>query len=327
MKDTIERLLKQCGLGDLAGDITPVSGGLMHRMYKVQTEQGTYAVKHLNPTIMKRSQAMDNYKTAEALEAVLEANRLPVVPAMTFAGKKMQELDGDYFYIYRWQQGSITDWNNITAEQCRKAGEILGRIHAIDSSLAEPEAPEIFETDFTEYAQLAAEKESPVAEVISDNLELLRNAKRKLNNARRSLPSLQCICDDDMDPKNVMWYEGNPYVIDLECLSYGNPVASCMDLSLQWAGIVNGKYSRDCLIAFHKGYRSAFDNGFRDYDQLFGIAYTWLEWLEYNVRRALGLEGNGEEALGESEVRNTIGRIRYLSDLEEEICETLRSLT
>ena len=327
MKETIEKLLNQCGLGSLTGDIAPVSGGLMHRMYKVRTEQGTFAVKHLNPGIMKRPQARDNYKTAEALEAVLEANGLPIVPAMTFAGRKMQELDGNCFYIYRWQQGSITDWDNISEEQCRKAGEILGRIHAIDSKPAEAEEPELFEADFAEYASLAKERKSPVAELLSDNPGLLRSATEKLNEARRNLPAIQSICDDDMDPKNVMWFEGNPYVIDLECLSYGNPVSSCLDLSLQWAGIVNGKYRKDCLIAFHEGYRSAFDNGFRDYDKLFGISYTWLEWLEYNVRRALGLEGTGEEALGESEVRNTIGRIRYLCDLEEEICETFRSLS
>lgn len=326
MKETLEKLIKQCRLGNLTGDITPVSGGLMHRMYKVQTEQGVYAMKHLNPSIMKRPQARDNYKTAETLEAVLETAGIPIVPAMTLLGRKMQELDGNFFYIYRWQQGSITDWNNITKEQCRKAGETLGRIHAIDAKPAEPEEPELFEADFREYVRLSKEKKSPIAEILSENLALLTNAQNKLNEARRSLPALQSICDDDMDPKNVMWYEGNPYVIDLECLSYGNPVASCLDLSLQWAGIVNGMYKGECLVAFHEGYRSAYDNGFRDYDKLFGISYTWLEWLEYNVRRALGLEGNGEEALGESEVRNTIARIQYLSDLEEEIRGTFRSL-
>ena len=322
MKETLEKLIKQCRLGNLTGDITLVSGGLMHRMYKVQTEQGVYAMKHLNPSIMKRPQARDNYKTAETLEAVLETAGIPIVPAMTLLGRKMQELDGNFFYIYRWQQGSITDWNNITKEQCRKAGETLGRIHAIDAKPAE----ELFEADFREYVRLSKEKKSPIAEILSENLALLTNAQNKLNEARRSLPALQSICDDDMDPKNVMWYEGNPYVIDLECLSYGNPVASCLDLSLQWAGIVNGMYKGECLVAFHEGYRSAYDNGFRDYDKLFGISYTWLEWLEYNVRRALGLEGNGEEALGESEVRNTIARIQYLSDLEEEIRGTFRSL-
>lgn len=33
-----------------------------------------------------------------------------------------------------------------------------------------------------------------------------------------------------------------------------------------------------------------------------------------------------KETLGESEVRNTIARIQYLSDLEEEIRGTFRSL-
>ena len=87
-----------------------------------------------------------------------------------------------------------------------------------------------------------------------------------------------------MDPKNVMWSDGKAYVIDLECLDYGNPVASVLNLAMQWAGTVNGKYSSRNLEAFFRGYISKYDNGFRSYGELYGIVYSWVEWLEYNIR-------------------------------------------
>ncbi|MCR5087558.1 MAG: DUF4298 domain-containing protein [Lachnospiraceae bacterium] len=328
MNEKITKLMKRCGLGEVTAEITHVSGGLMHRMYKVRTDSGIYAVKRLNPEIMKRPTARENYAAAEALEARLEEARVPMVAALTLKGRKMQELDGEFFYIFRWQKGRITDANTVTAEQCRKAGELLGRIHAIDSRAAEPDAPELSTIDFAGYARMAQEAGSPVAELLAKNTKLLTEAQQRLNEAREALPAIVSICDDDMDPKNVMWFRGKPFVIDLECLAYGNPVGAFVDLALQWAGMVNGAYRRENLEAFYEGYRSAYDNGFLAYDALYGIAYTWVEWLTYNIRRALGLEGSGEDErqLGEREVRNTVARIKALGDAEEEICGTLREL-
>ncbi|MBO4725751.1 MAG: phosphotransferase [Firmicutes bacterium] len=314
-------------LGNIVGDILPVSGGLMHRMFRVETDKGVYAVKCLNPEIMKRPGVLENYAKAERLEKLLEEKGLSVVPALSFAGKKMQEEGGQYFYVYKWQEGSITDWNAITKEQCYIAGEIQGKIHAIDARVVEPEAPELCEIDFRAYLKTAKEQGSPIAELLEESIDLLEAAVIKLNDARKSLPLVMAVIDDDMDPKNVMWHEGKPYVIDLECLDYGNPIASSLNLALQWAGTVNERYSEENLIAFFDGYLSAYDNSFRGYDSLFGIAYSWVEWLEYNVRRALGMEGNvsAEISLGEQEVKNTINRIRYLGSIEKEVCAVLKN--
>ncbi len=328
MKDTIAALFKQCGLGEITEDIRPVSGGLMHKMYKVHATSGVYAVKCLNPEIMKRPGVLSNYEEAEKLERILEAAAIPVVPALSFNGDKMLREEGQYFYIFSWQEGSITDWNAITKEQCFRAGEILGQIHGIDAQNTEREETEESAIDFGSYLQTAVEKNSSIAPLLKDSLPLLTKALEKLNAARAALPAILAIDDPDMDPKNIMWHENKAYVIDLECLERGNPAASCINLALQWAGTVNGQYDRDNLRAFFTGYLQAYDNGFRSYEELYGIAYTWVEWLEYNIRRALGMEGTEEDAirLGEEEVRNTIGRIRYLDAIAEDVCQVLREL-
>ena len=88
----------------------------MHRMFRAETAKGVYAVKCLNPEIMKRPGVMENYRRAEKLEQVLENAGIPLAPALALDGQKMQELDGEYFYVFRWQEGRITDWQHITAE-------------------------------------------------------------------------------------------------------------------------------------------------------------------------------------------------------------------
>lgn len=326
MKKKISKLFDQYGFGKVLAAPLSVSGGLMHKMYKVEATTGTYAVKCLNPQIMKRPGVFENYARAQKLEGILEEQGLPVVPALT--GKKMLECDGDYFYIFRWQEGSITAYDSITEEQCRIAGELLGRIHKIDAQNIEAQPPALSQIDFDTFLHSAREKKSCIAPLLLQNLELLKACQKKLNQARTKLPSMKAITNDDMDPKNVMWYKGQPYIIDLECLDYGNPLSSCLNLALQWSGTVNQSLKKENLSAFYDGYLKTYDNGFRSYDELFGIAYSWLEWLEYNIRRALGQEVSSpqEIKLGEEEVKNTIERIKYLKEQEEEITSVLNAL-
>lgn len=49
----IEKLCRLL-LGEIMGEPVPVPGGLLHSMYRVETKQGRYAVKALNPEIMRR---------------------------------------------------------------------------------------------------------------------------------------------------------------------------------------------------------------------------------------------------------------------------------
>ena len=326
-ENTIARLFETRGLGKVVLPVRPVSGGFMHRMFRVEIADRVYAVKYLNPEIMKRPGVMENYRRAEKLEQILEDEGIPVAPALAFSGRKMQELDGEYFYIFRWQEGRITDWQNITADQCRQAGNIQGRIHALQPAEKHAE-PEMSGIDWHGYVEEAHRQDSEIAEILRDNERLLFDVQEEMNRARRALPDIECITDEDMDPKNVMWHDGKPVVIDLECLDYGNPVSSALQLSLQWAGITTCTLDMKKLEAFFEGYLEAYDNGFRDYGSVLGLAYTWIEWLEYNITRALGkCQDESEREMGITEVRNTVNRIRYIRETEDRIRQQLVRLS
>ncbi|MBD5455217.1 MAG: GNAT family N-acetyltransferase [Lachnospiraceae bacterium] len=331
MKDyTIDELIAdlmiKCGFGAVIFPIEPVSGGLMHRMYRVRTKSGIYAVKHLNPEIMGRKGVHDNFERAEKIECLLEKEDIPIVPALTVLGKKMQTVGGHYFYIFNWQDGHITDWNNISNDECHIAGNILGRIHAIDPQNISHKEPELSKINWHEYINKANEEKSEIASLLVNNEKLFIYAEEELNEARTSLPDIMCVSDEDMDPKNIMWDNGNPWVIDLECLDYGNPISHALQLALQWSGITTCNMDIKKMVAFFDGYLEAYDNCFRAYSGVFGLAYTWVEWLEYNIQRALGKCINEtERRMGISEVRNTVERIKYIQNMEKEIKEALNS--
>ena len=187
------------------------------------------------PAMMVR--ILDNYARAESLEKRLEDAGIPIVPAIAVNGQKMQTVEGHYFYIFHWLEGKITDWHHISEEQCKKAGAILGRIHAIHPENVEHQEPELSSIDWSAYVRKAQEENSEIAELLAENESLLFAVEQELNKARCALPDMRCISNEDMDPKNVMWENTNPRVIDLECLDYGNPVSHVLQLALQWSGI------------------------------------------------------------------------------------------
>ena len=80
------------------------------------------------------------------------------------------------------------------------------------------------------------------------------------------------------------------------------------------------------MIAFFEGYLAEYDNCFRAYSDIFGLAYTWVEWLEYNMQRALGTcADEAERNMGITEVKNSVNRIKYIQSMEKEIKEALNS--
>lgn len=323
--ELITELTARCGLGTVMSPATPVPGGFMHKMYRVITDRGIYAVKHLNPEIMRKTGVHDNYRRAEMLERILEHEGIPIVPSITINGHKMQHIKGHFFYIFNWQEGYITDWKHISNAQCRIAGNLLGRIHAIDPPGNMPhDKAELSEINWREYVHKANERKNEIAPLLADNEPLLLYAEKELNKARTSLPEVIRISDGDMDPKNIMWHNGSPRLIDLECLDYGNPVSHALQLALQWSGIVTYTMDFSKMSAFFDGYLDAYDNHFRAYSTVSGLSYTWVEWLEYNIQRALGAcADEAEMMLGISEVKTTIEKIAYIRNIEDELKDAL----
>lgn len=327
IEQLIIKLFREIGLSEVIAPVVSVSGGFMHRMYKVHAGDKYYAVKHLNPNIMNRAEAISDFDRAEALESILEDAGIPVVPALVLNKKKRQMIDGHYFYVFDWLEGNVTDWNHISREQCYLAGNVLGKIHSLESKIMMAEEPEVRKTDWNSYIDTAVMSNNEISPLLTESKQLLLYAEAELNNARKQLPKISCISDGDMDPKNVMWENGRPLVIDLECVNYGNPISHALQLALQWSGIVTCNIDLALVRAFFEGYLKAYDNGFRCYDEVFGLAYTWVEWLEYNISRVLGSNiDEAERTIGVSEVNNTLNRIRYIYKLEEEIKTSLRQL-
>lgn len=303
------------------GEPTRLNGGLMHKMYKINTEQGTYALKLLNPFVMQRETAMENYAKAEQIEMLLEKQGIPILPALSFNGRKMQETDGQYFYIFDYFSGSVLKSNEITKYHCEEIGKVLAKIHNIDKKIENKIFPEM-SIDWDFYLAKMKKADMRLYTVLKDSLPVIKDSQNNGNQARKKLPQIVSVCHNDMDCKNVLW-NGNDYrIIDLECLSYSNPFMELFELALCWSGYENCQIDFGLFQAFLQGYANAGGELPVDWETLYDCNNGRLEWLEYNVKRVLGIDcGDDEKEIGIEQVEETVRHIIFYSEMKKQILE------
>ncbi len=308
-------------LGKVLENPVQVAGGFMHRMFKIVTEKGSYIIKLLNPNIMKRPTAMDNYKIADDIEKILQQNNIPAVYALEFKNRKIQELNGQYYYIFEWYDGKSLKDGEIKSVHCEKIGEVLAKIHNIDLK-NEPFEKDEMHIDWEKYIELAKDMNSTICDYIKDYANFFNYSMTKGNEAIKKLPPVKAICHNDMDSKNVLWIGDEFKLIDLECLGYSNPYLELFELALCWSGYEGCNINFNLFNTFIKSY---FDNTNLDtnvdWEALYYSNNGRLGWLEYNIKRALMLECDNEEEqqLGISEVKETVEHIIYYDKVKDEI--------
>lgn len=334
----LEKICKEYNLGELIQSPVRLTGGFMHKMYSLFTTQGKYAVKLLNPFIMQRKDAMDNYRIAEEFETILEQTDIPILPALTFDGKKMQCMDGQYFYLYEWYDGNALKSEEITPYHCEKIGGILAKIHGMKSPKAAGAGEEVGEElceekyerkelhiDWDGYIDKLAGKKPELSELLRENRDLLYESQEKGNEAIKKLPTTMAICHNDMDSKNVLWSGEDCCIIDLECLSYASPVMELYELALCWSGYEVCNIDFSLFQGFIRAYARAGGVLPTDWETVYYSNNGRLEWLEYNVKRALGIECSDEEIeMGVAQVKETIEHVIYYHEAKKDILDCLK---
>lgn len=325
-KDLFYKIIAELHLGEFITEPKRVTGGFIHKMYKFETTTGVYAVKLLNPAIMKRPDALANFQRAESLEKKLEMNKLPIVPAVEMAGKKMQCIEGQYFYVFEWVNGCKLKWKDINDEHCKVIGKLLAKIHKIEQ--VSGSFVETVNIDWDDYIEQAKASCPEIVDLLLENRDLLYEAQDSYNQAMKSLPDISCITDGDLDCKNVLWTDRKPMIIDLESLDYGNSQLDMFRLALDWSGGVDCKINYALLKEFIDSYINEYGTLDADWNKLYGIGFSWIEWLDFNVKRALMIECENEEErrLGIEQIRGTIPRIVYYASIKDELLNQLTGI-
>lgn len=324
----IAKLVSTLRLGRLMEEPVRIEGGLLHKMYRVSTSDGLFAVKVLNPEIMKRPGALSNTIRSEKVAKAFDG-LIPAVVSLEIEGKQVHKLGEEYYMVFPWTDGASVFQKEIMPHHCEEIGGILGKMHQqnlkVEGIVPEEDSFKLF--DWEAYFQRVSEPECSDKEWIAAYKKSVKDIKRWNEMACESegyLSKLTVISHRDLDPKNVMWSDDKPHIIDWEAAGYVNPYQEFLEVINYWADDGAGKPVKDKYDALVNAYRQYMDISTVKWDEVFHGSYIgMLGWLEYNVKRALGIEisDEAERILGESQVIGTIhelysyqGKIRQLQE-------------
>jgi len=328
MKDikNIEALFSVLKLANLKCEPKNLKGGLLHHMYRVDADK-TYAVKVLNPSIMKRETAYGNYVFSEKFTTYAVAKGIEGIPALEIDGDFIHQINEAHIMIFDWFDGVSGEAIEIGTNECIKIGHLLGDLHNLAYETSSIKNETITPIDWSYYLDQLKDhnydwKEDFLAqvktlEVLNDKLvESLRRHPNNVNSHR------------DLNPKNTMWdNKMNPMIIDWESSGPVNDMVELLEVLLDWSkgGQKQENFKRLLLAYNEKRYVMSED--------LVSAMYCILDgkfnWLAYNLRRALYIEcANGDEAnLGSSQVVSTLKSInKYIKQMEDIKSLILKSL-
>lgn len=147
----------------------------------------------------------------------------------------MQEIDGEYFYLFNYYPGKPLKGKQITQYHCTKIGKTLAEIHNLNKTFSKKYFKETA-ADWDFYLTEIKKTNTQLYKILQSGYSLITEMQNKGNRAIKKLPNVISVCHNDMDSKNVLWNGRDYRIIDLECLSYNHPQMELLELALCWSG-------------------------------------------------------------------------------------------
>ena len=309
------------GLGEPRGELQAVTGGLLHRVWRLTTSQGTFALKQLNAAIVREPATLDTYRMSEKIAQLMADQGIPAVAALPqAAGDVIYSLDKQALLVYPWIAGQTLTCTTVDLEAARALGALLSQLHAVKLTIPELPAFEwkhFHDEDWDILTFQASDLNLPWANPVRSLLPQLLEWTRAYEEAGTVLGQHMLVSHTHCEPGNVIWSaENRPWLIDWEAAGWMNPTMELVSAALTWSGIATGEPREEIFSAILEGYTSAGgviqDSG---RDALHGFMGTWLGWLLFTMRRSLGesVTSEEEEQIGIRETSQTVAMLRLLA--------------
>lgn len=179
-----------------------VHGGFANRMYRLDTDRGSFAVKELNVVDRRRP-----YR----VEDVFRFER-----AAFAAGIPMPEpiSAGHHTLVHRWVDGEKVPEAPVPAAYAFEIGEILARVHALDVEWTHVSVDDPPARDWPELAERAVATGQPWADELASQVETFLAIAHFVDTCERPGPVV--LTHRDIQPWNLLAREGRPVVLDWE---------------------------------------------------------------------------------------------------------------
>jgi aminoglycoside phosphotransferase (APT) family kinase protein len=179
-----------------------VHGGFANRLYRLDTDRGSFAIKELN--LLDR-------RWSYHLEDVFRFER-----AAFAAGIPMPEpiSASDGTLVHRWVEGERVPEAPVPEAYAFEIGEILARLHALHVAWPEESTEGPAPRDWPELADRAIVTGQPWADELASRVDTFLAIARFVDGCERPGPVV--LTHKDIQPWNLLARDGRPVVLDWE---------------------------------------------------------------------------------------------------------------
>lgn len=326
------KLLEHFNLGRLIQEPQRVHGGLLHIMWRIDTSQGSYAVKQLSKNInLKDDDIVNNYEISERIAYQFANKGIPAIYAISKDKKYLFIVDNTGYLLYPWVEAKVLDKDAINQTWALEIARVLAMIHHVNLNLDELEEPEFdihTNQSLIEKVDEAKRKNAVLSDLLRKNLDILLNINENYINAIAILRESIVISHGDLDQKNVMWTTANkPLLIDWESARKLNPTYEIINASLDWSGITT-EFSKELFCKMINAYKDAGGIIDKRYVEaaFWGVLGNWINWTVYNIKRVIEPQNIEEKKLGKAQVLQVLPTILNIYKIKHELINVINGL-
>ena len=181
--------------------MTRVHGKGFNRMYRLDTDQGSFAVKRLSPDRGSTFRHADVFRFEQAAFAA----GIPMPEPISASHDTL---------VHRWVEGEKVPEEPVSRAFALEIGEILARIHALDVEWTQGSIEEPMRRDWPELAERAAATGQPWADELVSHVETFLAIAHFVDTCERLGPVV--LTHKDIHPWNLLVRDGRPVLLDWE---------------------------------------------------------------------------------------------------------------
>lgn len=296
-------ICNQLGIGTLVAPPERVLGGLLHRMWKLQTDTGAFACKELSKNIDLNPTTRNIYELTEQIAKRFNELSIPAIAALELDGNHLIDIHDNTFLVYPWCDGVTIANNSVNTSHALKIAALLAKMHLID--LKVPELPDLKLHIYQPYVlsaliQRAIKAHLPYGQELKNEQEILINIIRECLAQLAEHHERMVVSHGDLDQKNVLWDKNdNPIIIDWEAARKLEPTQEVIEAGLNWCGIHTDNFDIKLFGNFIHTYISmgGHINQTNVYTAFLAIENNLIHWLVHNIENSL----NSRSALAQEQ--------------------------
>lgn len=321
----LKYLSQHFNLGQQVKTPERVCGGLLHTMWRLDTDKGSYAIKQLSKDIdLQNERVFKNYELSETIASHFLTHGIEGICAIAQAGKYLFMVDETGFLVYPWVHAKALDQDAVSEPHALKIASILAKMHCMNLHIEGVDEPafDVYESQYiTDLIKQAIQEQPSFAEILNSNLFTLLKMNENYLDSIEILKNHTVISHGDLDQKNVLWTDNNqPLLIDWESARKLNPTYEIVNAALDWSGVTTSLN----MNLFHEMLKSYTESGgFIEKNMMkaafYGVIGNWIHWMVYNVNRAITQENMEQKNIGVEQVIKVLPTILRVEALMPEL--------